>query len=152
MSQPQKTEEEQWKLFACGPRCLLQHLELKGKPMSREDFLKTFKAKYPDWNQQCGLSGPARLLEIATELGIASKKTHLTDYDAVLKAHTAFVATLLVTRKDQNGNENNHCMLLKDINDKAFKIWTPNQDGNSQEGWLPRPQWAIMEVTAVGLN
>lgn len=123
--------------YGCGCRCLLRALELRHAPISESDFLARFRSRFPA--QSVGITDTALLCDLARELGLAQGVQVLRDFDTVRewltskRAHTTLVCVeRFPDNKDVLGVLY-HAMLLTQISEVSFSLWSPTQDGGAQE-------------------
>jgi hypothetical protein len=126
--------------YGCACRCLLKLLADAGTPTEDDDFVAAFTPIYPHWATHCGLTDTAIICELAKRLGLAGSVQVFRDYEKVVTETktVGYVGTLVcVERMPLNVDDHHaglgcvyHCMLLKDIDQTNFVLWSPQQDGS----------------------
>ncbi len=132
-------ERKQWNLYSCVPRCIIKLAELRGTPMSDDEFVDRFVDKVPEWKNRFGLTGMNEALSIVAELNLADRAVHISDVpalqDFVNKGNTLDHALVLTHRmrsqKTGNLDELHHCRLFLGFEKGTpnFVLQHPNQDG-----------------------
>lgn len=139
-------------------RCLLRLRENQGEPsMSDAAFIARFLPRYPEWNERPGATDTLMLVEIARELGVASRADTFVEYDQVLAQHRAGHGVLLATARapqqvETASTAQRHIMLLVKMSDDHFTAWCPYASGHSDILPLaPRVWWERWQTSGLVL-
>ena len=131
-------QREQWDLYSCVPRCIITLAELRGVPISDDDFADRFAAQIPEWKNRFGLTSVREALEIVAELKLADRRIHIPNVhllqEFINKGNTLDHA-LVITHRFRSPttgklDELHHCRLLLgfETNTPHVILQNPNQD------------------------
>ncbi len=86
MTQNRESEQDrQWRLYACGPRCLIESQRGRNQNLTKAAIIAAFKPRVPWWGKECGLSTPDILLDIARHFGLHRIMQLTRDVDRVVE-------------------------------------------------------------------
>lgn len=134
-------QEQQFTLFGCIPRCLIELAARIGRQISKQEFCERFEQFFHNTNTQYGLLNPDYIPEISRALSLPSvrgqqevptKLGWVEDYDKVRLLHQGGVHILIASQINLMPGATDivrHCSVLHGIDDQTFTLWTPSQDG-----------------------
>jgi hypothetical protein len=136
------TEEEEleFRLYGCVSRCVIKASELKGDPVSRDEFVTRFAGLFPAG--KFGLLRVDAFCKIVKDLGLASYVNAVRRIEAVKPILTSPQPwrVFVYTDTSLDGDPHYHCRLalglgtLKtDPTKDRILLFSPSQDGSDHE-------------------
>ncbi len=146
-------QRQQFNHFGCVSRCLIRLAEIHGHPISDDKFCSRFRRLFLNPNQY-GMLLISQISQVIPHLQLGRHFQVYRRYPAI-KYHFEQPRDILVLSEVHldpgNTNPNDHCSVLRQIDDAAFKLWTPLIDGGFLEPVLPRDLWEEKACTGVVL-
>ena len=130
-------QKQQFKKFGCTSRCIIKLTELRGHPITADDFVYRFIPCFPQWSVdgRCGLLAVSDMIDVCRALGIARHAHTFQDTDKVREFMQGGVAEgvfLLTERYFEGLDDGSHCSLVRSIGDRV-RIWSPADDGQDMD-------------------
>ncbi len=138
-------QKEQFKLFGCIPRCIIELAQRMGEEINADKFSRRFIGCFSNPATQFGLFDEVHLPRVLRELKLATGLRVINDYDEVKQKRDAGLKVLVYSGIDLNSacdGVRHHCSILESMDAGAFKLWTPTQDGNAALLRCPVDWWA----------
>lgn len=144
--------------YGCACRCLLRLREKRGAAIPEDAFLAQFAPLYPHWQHACGLTDTAAICDLGRRLGLGTVQAYR-DFakvrDLFVQPQTSGILVCVERFPDNHGQLNvlYHAMLLEQVDQHSFTLWSPFQDGSA--GVLPpfaAPQWETFLAHALVLQ
>jgi hypothetical protein len=124
-------------------RCLLRLRENAGNPpISDRQFIQTYRARFPHWDERPGQLDAAQLGELACLLQLApGGYVVLRDYSGAMQLHREGAALIALTERsplqvEQAAALRPHALLIEQIDEHGFVGWCPFENGGGDQ--LPR--------------
>lgn len=127
------SEDEQFNLFGCGPRCIIKLAELQGKPISRENFIKRFSNLFPP--KHAGLTNSFEQMLMAKELDLCHSAVALRDKDYVIDEYVNHRTrgVFLLTDRNEKSECLFHCRLVLGVTANLVRLFSRCQSGSDFE-------------------
>jgi hypothetical protein len=136
-------QEQQFDQFGCVPRCIIELAKTKGHPITDDEFCARFDYLFPNRHNQYGMLLTSQIAEVIKSLGLGRYFLTFRRYPAIVSRFGQGQRDILVLSEiDLYGNnENDHCSLLKEIDDQHFRLWTPLRGETHDERVLEAKVW-----------
>ena len=137
-------QENQWKLFACVPRCIIKLAEINGHPVTPDDFCSQFEHLFLNPTQQYGLLRIGDIYTTLKPLLLPGHDSDSNDYSTVENAVNNKHLVLLMSHVDLNPGATgvlHHCSVLTRMDATGFTIWTPTQNDGDVYQDLTKADW-----------
>ena len=146
-------QNKQWRLYACGPRCLIESKRGQAQQLTKEAIIGDFLPRIDWWAKQCGGSTPDILLDIARHFGLHAHLQVTRDPARIIKSVIAGCTVIAATERsfDDGALPLYHYSLVESIStagpasdsDPYLSLFTSLQDGGDRR-WTVR--WSELEV------
>jgi hypothetical protein len=124
--------------------------------MTDEKFCAQFDRRFfPNW-ERYGMLLTSQIAPVARELGLPREFLSFRRYAAIVYRfndgqRAIFVFSEIDLREGYDGF-NDHCSLLREIDDRRFKLWTPWDDGSESERDFEADVWDAKACVGVVLQ
>lgn len=137
-------EKSLFKLYSCVSRSILKVCELRGSPISEDDFAARFSHLFPAG--MFGLLTIDSFCTVVKDLGLCGRVSAIRNIQKVKEALAGGLRSHIFVLTDilSDGSELYHCRLAlglgkhsSDPTNEALLLYSPMQDGTSHEIWEP---------------
>jgi hypothetical protein len=120
-------QRQQFDQFGCVPRCIIELAKTKGHSITDDKFCTRFDYLFPNWDNQYGMLLTSQIAEVIEGLHLGRHFLTFRRYPAIVSRFGQGQRDILVLSEINlyGNNENEHCSLLKEIDDQHFRLWTP---------------------------
>lgn len=137
MEQQKLTTAQQFAIYGCASRCIIQLLNFLSRPIAEVDFVEKFRPKFEKaWADRCGLLVTSGIIDVCRELDIGKHAQTLRHLDKVrfFLQHGMFEGIFAITEMALSDPYRPvaHCSLIKDYRDGFWEVWTPLDDGTGK--------------------
>ena len=132
-------QKQQFQKLGCTSRCIIKLAELRGQPITADDFVARFFPYFTHWryDSKCGQLALSDMIDVCRALGICQHAHTFIDPKIVRGfMHSGYaIGVFLFTERDFDGlDEDRHCSLVRSIDDNRVTIWSPADNGQDVDG------------------
>jgi hypothetical protein len=147
-------QQQQFDRFGCVPRCIIELAKTKGHSITDDEFCARFDSFFPDRDNQYGMLLTSQIAEVIKGLGMGRHFLTFRRYPAIVSRFGQGQRDILVLSEIDlyANNENDHCSLLKEIDEQHFRLWTPLSDQRHDEPDFEASVWEAKACHGVVLQ
>src|SRR5438105_4150656 len=130
-------QRKRYNEYGCVSRCIVELSKAKELSITDDEFCERFDRRFfLNW-ERYGMLLTSQIAEVTRELGVGRQFLTFRRYPAIVSRFNdgqtgIFVFSEIDLREGHHGC-NDHCSLLREIDDHRFKLWIPWQDGSNSE-------------------
>ena len=149
-------QRKRYNEYGCVSRCIVELSKAKKAPITDEEFCARFDRRFfLNW-ERYGTLMTAQIADVTRELGLARQFLTFRRYPAIVSRfkdgqRDIFVFSEIDLREGHDGC-NDHCSLLREIDDHRFKLWIPLKDGSNSERDFEASFWETKACHGVVLQ
>ena len=140
--------------LGCVPRSLIKLREIKGQPISIDDFCNQFEKHFLNTTTEYGRIDPTAFPTVISLLGLPTTGHLSGDYSVFDREFNQNGRRLILIFSHINLNKGemdviNHCSVLVGIDSADFAVWTCSKDGTDGVLPLTKQDWADKQCSGL---